>query len=161
MKCPFCKKEIPDGARKCEHCSEYLGFFGWLKRFTGQATAILAVFVSIASLSYGLIQQLDRNQAVEEKEVAQEQAEEAVAEKEAAVVEARATEQAAGLALAELNRDQLEHVARATFKTDHEVMSLMGSNPTAARRTLESRLEMNPSDVKARTGLLLLDAGGK
>ena len=158
MKCPYCREEIADGAKKCKVCDEFLGFGGRLKRMTGPVTSIIAAVVSIVSLTFGYIQLRGKNQAVQERDVAEERQEAAVTERDSVATAARTTAVAAEQALAQLDHVTLTRIARATFQEDSSATALMSSDPGRARAEFVRRLEADPSDVKARTGLLLLDA---
>jgi uncharacterized membrane protein len=83
-KCRSCKKEIEDGARKCDKCGSYQTFSG---RFINMGIPVISILLALVSWTQTYMENMDKKKAEEQKIVAEQQAEKAREEKQEAVME--------------------------------------------------------------------------
>jgi hypothetical protein len=92
QKCKYCKKEIEDRARKCDKCGSYQTFQG---RFVNYGIPIISCTLASVSWVQTYLENQEKVEILEQKEMSDERAVKAENEREVALVEKEEAQQEA------------------------------------------------------------------
>ncbi len=154
MKCPYCKEEIKERAKKCKVCGEVLGLRGKLRIVVGLLGGLLAILVPIGTTTLAILELKAKNVAVKEKNMA-------VKERNVAVLTKDLVLQATQDIFDKLPKKDIEAAVKSDIKSrgisrESGFSSIETGNYSEAEEKFRRKIEINPEDETAKRGLIYL-----